>query len=63
MILALAAVGERNRSFSVMRPEFIPQRSASGLGDKFFGWPPARALGSRVSVRVGKTGKEAVGAK
>lgn len=61
MILALAAVGEHNRSFSVMRPKFIPQRSVSGLRDKFFGWPPAKVLGSRVSVCMGKTGKEAAG--
>lgn len=36
MVLALAAVGEHHRSFSVMRPEFIPQGSVSGLGDTFF---------------------------
>lgn len=33
------------------------------LETSFFGWPPAKELGSRVSVCVGKTGKEAAGMK
>lgn len=43
LVLALAAVGEHHRSFSVMRPEFIPQGSVSGLGDKFFSFFPSSA--------------------